>query len=838
MKKIFNRIMAAALTSVMIVSLMACGESKDKEVVAEAKYGQVWSAPSTVKIELNEKDYANKGEAVLSYEAVKNEYESCQLILSAEKAVERFELKTSDLKNGSSVLDAKNIEVYVQKYITYTYQSTSGNMPDALLPMSVADEYGENKIAAGDNGALWVTVYIPKETEAGLYKGTFELIMEGKNGKERMDIPVSVNVYDYTLTDALNARSIFSWRYDQTAAGELDGSIDMMTYYYDFYQDYRISMQSLPLETLSGQEFVDAVVKYYDQLSSYCLLSNIGNITGNLLYEEEAVEEQILAVAAVSTADRNYFEKAMIYFQDEPDFNNAGVRANVVKNIHTLNRILQEAVDAIKADTSDTYANFKQIENWEDSILGIPSIIPEYTEEWIFENENTPEGQEFLNAVSCLCPQFAKTTDETVAKLKALCDKYDIELWWYGCDSPEAPYPTYHIGDKNLLSARTVTWVQSKHEIEGNLYWDTAGYTDASTNTFIDVYEWPYRSEIHDWEAGDGNLSYPGAAYGVYGPLPSIRLMSIRDGMEEYELLEDVKAELRSKNNVFGTEITNEEIMNLFYDAVYEDIYHMYADGEDKFNFTELRKELLELTVGVKAGLGFVMTDVKVLGETGTFSYYIQEGATVSINGQEQQPVSPLTYKYEMNLSEATDIEVTVTNADGKSATYHRYVAEPMHQLNSLSEQSVMDGITETNGSKAEFVSTDKYATDGTSVHFNVNGVLTGDELEDAVFVPSVSLATSLFGGTKLSELSLVEMDVYNPGATFSFRLKVYSGASYVDVGSYDVNTGKNTITVKLTDDQRDSIANADKVVMEFVNAKDNKALSYEFYLDNLIGEK
>ena len=836
MKKLIKQILAVTLSSVMVISLMACGKKPNKDVTEDVKYGKVWSAPSTVKVELNETDYENKGAAALSYETVKNEYESCQLILSAEKEIDRFILKTSDLKNGSNVLSAENFEVYVQKYITYTYQATSGHMPDALLPMDAADKYNENKIAAGENGAFWVTIYVPKEIEAGLYEGTFELIMEGKDGEEKQDIPVSVNVYDYTLTDELNARSLFSWRYDQTAVGELDGSIDMMTYYYEFFQKYRISMQSLPLETLSGQEFADAVVKYYDQLSSYCLLSNIGNITGNLLYEEEAVREQILAIAAISSPEKNYFGKAMAYFQDEPDFPN--LAQNVLKNARTYKTFLQNAVDVIKADKTGKYDNFKKIKNWEESILGIPSIIPEYTEEWLYENEYTEVGQALLQELSCLCPQWAKTTDENLTKLKALCDKYDIELWWYGCDSPEAPFPTYHIGDENLLSSRTVTWIQSKYDIEGNLYWDTAGYTDNQTYLYIDVYEWPYRSEKFAWEAGDGNLCYPGAPYGVYGALPSIRLMSIRDGMEEYEFLEDIKNELKNNKNMFGKSISNDEIMNLFYGAVYNDLSYMYSDGEGGLNFSELRKQLLELTVGIKEGLGFVMKGIKVQGEIGMFDFYIQDGATVTVNGQEQQPVSPLTYKYEMNLTETTQVEVVVTNSEGKSVTYHRYVAEPQQQLNTMSEQSIMDGITVTKESKAEFVSTNKYSTDGTSVHFNVNGVLSGDELEDATFAPTASIATSLFGEIKLSELSNIQMDVYNPRAPFSFKLKVYTGATYVDLGSYEVRQGANTVLVELSDTQKEHITNADRVVLEFVNAQEGKELSYEFYLDNIVGQK
>jgi hypothetical protein len=43
---------------------------------------------------------------------------------------------------------------------------------------------------------------------------------------------------------------------------------------------------------------------------------------------------------------------------------------------------------------------------------------------------------------------------------------------------------------------------------------------------------------------GDGILIYPGAAYGQLDPIPSIRLINMREGIEDYQLLtmlEDMK---------------------------------------------------------------------------------------------------------------------------------------------------------------------------------------------------------------------------------------------------------------------------------------------------------
>jgi hypothetical protein len=49
----------------------------------------------------------------------------------------------------------------------------------------------------------------------------------------------------------------------------------------------------------------------------------------------------------------------------------------------------------------------------------------------------------------------------------------------------------------------------------------------------------PYRSGGIGCPSGEGFLVYPGSPYGHFGPLPSMRLMEIRDGMEDYEIFLD-----------------------------------------------------------------------------------------------------------------------------------------------------------------------------------------------------------------------------------------------------------------------------------------------------------
>lgn len=573
----------------------------------KTSYGEVWSAPNTVKVSKDAIDFSDKREPKLFYQAVKNEYESAQLLITAEKNITGFELYVSDLRSDKHVLAASNIEVYVQKanYFHDHMYYGDGSLPDALIPMGVAGAYAENRIVAGQNGGLWVTIYIPKDIEAGIYEGTFLLALDGEVGKELIEIPVSAEIIGYTLSDDITARTLFSWRYDRVATGELNGSHEMMEYYYNFFKKYRISLQALPTATLNGEAFVEMVDKYYDELTSYTLLATVGEISTDMLRYPNVAKEQVLAIAARSTAERNLFDKAMTYILDEPPLSKPEGRFAIIQSITGLNAILQECVEDIEKDNSGLYEQFKQIENWKQSILGIKNIIPMDSFDWLYENEDSDEAQEILRLLNCMCPQFWNIGDDAEGRLKAICEKYHLELWWYGCMGPQHPHPNYHIGDKSLLSPRTVSWLQRMHKVSGNLYWDAAAYTDEAKevrNEYINVYEEPYRITNVQWPAGDGFLAYPGAAYGVYGPLPSLRLMAIRDGMEEYEIVAEVERLYTELATVDKT-ISVSEKMDEFYKVLYFTAMRMNDDGMNGLDFWGLRSKLLHSVVDLRKQL-------------------------------------------------------------------------------------------------------------------------------------------------------------------------------------------------------------------------------------------
>ena len=838
MLKFTKRAAALLLCLAMILPIVAC----DSDVTVApgkgniADYGTVWSAPSTVKVAQKDAEYAPKGNAELIFNTVKNEYESHQLFITAKTDVGSYYLESVDLRSGDNILSKDNITVYMERYVTVADVYGTYIHPDALIPIDAALEAGELTIKGGDNAAFWITVHVPAETPAGVYEGTFKLSVENA----AMDIPVRVTVNDYTLSDITNGRTLFSWRYDRVGAGELDSSVEMMETYYEFFLDYGISLQSLPLESQTHEEIVDALYKYYDILTSYTIQNKPGEVPGGGTVAEQT-KEMIYAVASISSPEKNYFDKAMLYVVDEPKLEEASSRTYVLSMIGHINKMLQECVDTIAADTTGKYDSFKSIEGWENSILDIPNIMPMTATvgSFLLNNSENEEIKKIMAALNTICPTFDVFNDQEAEKLVALCKQNGIEnIWWYGCVGPTAPYGNYHIGDKNLLGARTYSWVQAKFDIEGNLYWDAAAYTDENPmfyNQYVDIYEQPFRGTHAGFPAGDGCLAYPGAAYGIYGPLPSMRLMSIRDGMEELEMLLALEAQYEKLEGTYGEEFDAHDSITSIVDAVSYNGSKLYADGESGLNFDQLRASLIDSLVWNEMGIGFALAEIGVEGKTAHITYYVAENCKVTIDGEVQTPVSGCKYEYTMDLTQSTDLNMEIETA-GKKLTVKRFISKPTIILQNFEDEAVLSDMIVSEGGAVALAETEGYTTTGRSAHVQVVGKITGDMLVDAGYVPTLTINTAALNEIEnLSNVKYINLDVYNPGEPFKFTVKIYAGSNYVNAGSYTAENGKTTITMPVNSLNFSALAQADRMVFEFANSADGEtANTYEFYMDNM----
>ena len=163
------------------------------------------------------------------------------------------------------------------------------------------------------------------------------------------------------------------------------------------------------------------------------------------------------------------------------------------------------------------------------------------------------------------CPLTASYNEEQADQRRAAGD----EFWWYVCTGPKAPYCTLFI-DHPGTEMRVWLWQTWQHHIAGVLIWATdywtssAAYPDRNQpqNPYVDPMSWVsgYSTPSgvrRPWGNGDGRFVYPplAAADGhpaepvLQGPVASMRLEMLRDGLEDYEYLAILQKLLRSRGD-------------------------------------------------------------------------------------------------------------------------------------------------------------------------------------------------------------------------------------------------------------------------------------------------
>ena len=140
-----------------------------------------------------------KGTSVSKAVAWKGERVNLQLVVANGAKECSVEYRFSDLKCGKSVIPAANVVGgFVQPVITDKFTGCGKHEVDAYGEVPVADRItGDNptSMEAGSVRGLWLTVQVPQDAKAGTYKGTVELVRNGKKTR----YSYAVNVLDRTL---------------------------------------------------------------------------------------------------------------------------------------------------------------------------------------------------------------------------------------------------------------------------------------------------------------------------------------------------------------------------------------------------------------------------------------------------------------------------------------------------------------------------------------------------------------------------------------------------------------------------------------------------------------
>ena len=636
----------------------------------EAKY-EVWSAPYTEKIlqsaEINYDGY--KSAPAVDLDMARAEIESAQIVITAETAIGYYDFEASDLTNTSGdVIKKEDVEVYSAQYvyISNLYDSardfTKGYFPDTMMPIEKAVEYGENTIAKDCNQSIYVSVPAKWNQPAGTYTGTFTL----KVNNDSIPVPVSVRVRDCMVSTEVTSKSCFgdTWTH---YIGEYDSSQAMTDNYHKALMRYRLCPSWIINDRGYSESEIDyqceKVVELYNYGSNEELFGKgadrFTNFTLPLGFDisgetmRTLVLQMLGKLAEVSCREGvDLVKRAYVYCVDEPEANNI---FNIQKAVHEAFLIIrEEAARQLESNREKYKSEYGVTDSFVDELVNSAANLHDLVTQSYMEK--------YDGYVDTWVPTFdSYDNPEAVKKYH----EQNSERWWYGCIVPKSPYPTYHVSDI-LLSPRVLAWLQSYYDVTGNLYWAVdqwAGYhilpDEGRAYRFSDDYY--AEAGPYDDVPGEGYLFRPGKKYGIDGPIATLRIDAIRDGLEEYEMMSEIKkiyaaAGLRENAEWNADAILTELIAPL--------ASGMQINGTSE-SFATSRTTLLDLFELAQHGVCLV--DYKDDGK-GNVSYklYIPDGASIAASvGKEtdSQKLSSGTLKtfvVDMRTTEASNVSFDI----------------------------------------------------------------------------------------------------------------------------------------------------------------------------------
>ena len=107
------------------------------------------------------------------------------------------------------------------------------------------------------------------------------------------------------------------------------------------------------------------------------------------------------------------------------------------------------------------------------------------------------------------------------------------QVWWYVCCGPTYPQANFASLEYPFVEGRLLGWLTYRYHSDGLLFWHVNLWPDRPPLKIEDAFLTAWEAENSLRMPGDGQLLYPG----IDGPLPSIRLANVRDGIEDFEWL-------------------------------------------------------------------------------------------------------------------------------------------------------------------------------------------------------------------------------------------------------------------------------------------------------------
>jgi hypothetical protein len=398
----------------------------------------------------------------------------------------------------------------------------TGMWPDALVP-DIDPIAGEKRnafpfdVPANESRAVLVDIHVPQDAAAGTYTGVVNV-----TGGVTQQVPVKLVVWDFTVPSTSTLKSAFGMTWNGPCMGHGDGSCSG-------------GVADLQLRARYVQAALDNHVSIYSPaMSGPVSAAGVENWT-----DYDTYAGPFLAGTAPTRLPGA--KLTAVEIESPTPYGNGGQTKAWGAHFRANNWLTDTVLFNYVCDEPPLTCAWTDIQPRVNASIASDSSIPR-----LVTTTTAHTAEHSITGVNLYVPVINFIEDRAgTAYTTSQRSQYPANSWWYqscmsfGCAGVGGEYerlalsgwPSYAI-DTDGTRNRAMEWMSFNYDFKGELYYEV-------TQGFFAGDVW-----VKDYNfggTGDGTLFYPGTPAKIGGqteiPVESLRLKGIRDGMEDYELM-------------------------------------------------------------------------------------------------------------------------------------------------------------------------------------------------------------------------------------------------------------------------------------------------------------
>ncbi len=500
-KQTYHIVISVILSLTFVFSICGCDSNENGDSVSDTLNSSVSQNQSSVSSDTlnDDKNYDVKAvvyngfdkysenipfelnDAVFELGVAKNETESVHIVFTAKKDVNNVKFTVE------GDLNKVEIDVFTENYVP----CGDTMYPDPLVPFD-----GENfSLLSGNNITFFVDIKTVPDIVAGKRILKFCLVSDGVAVSN--SVAVNLHVWDFNYSSDTLSASAVGLNKGYLQQYTKDYTEETYIQYYEMLLDHGLSPYDLPYNILDNR-----ADKY---------MSDPRVTSFRVPCSHDVEEQRIIDYCTKIKSNPEWLKKAYFYPIDEP------TTVEKLKSLQTRCEYLKELCPEIKI-ICPYYTNIDVTPDYDQTQFLLDTVDVPCPKPNMWEDKNI-----YSEAQLKKYPTFKSRMDDHLARGR--------ELWWYVCNTPGKPYLNLFV-DENGLDHRALFWQQYRYGVDGFLYW-CANYWIKTDDPWTDVDTKTLKYPVY----GEGMLLYPGDKVEINGPVASLRLKTIRDGFEDYQLL-------------------------------------------------------------------------------------------------------------------------------------------------------------------------------------------------------------------------------------------------------------------------------------------------------------